>query len=176
MRRSIPGNRTQLATIAVIGFLPFLLSSCDDTSSARECFEIPLGCFGDGRPDHGQYPQSCQASQYSYYNVHVLLDSSVDDVTRREIDSCRLQVANEAGTVLEDRALVKLSGAAACRAPETPYDIGTLDYSSCCGAGAQLDFGLVADGLDASPLAQGTVAATCAPGQIVSIDLVVRKI
>jgi len=185
MRRRTLGNRTLLATTAIVGFLPLLLSSCgndgssgNDTSPARECMSsgpnsIPLACFGDGRPDHGPHSQSCQASQYSYYNVHVQLDPSLDQQTRDDIASCTLQITNEAGDVLEDRELVDSSGQAVCRlGPKMQDDLGVLDYSSCCGAGAQLTFRLVSDGMDASPLAQGAATAACAPGQVVLLDLV----
>ena len=144
---------------------------------------IALGCFGDGRPDSGLHPQSCQASEYSYYNVHVLLDGSssspgyVDAQARFDIAFCTFKVANEAGDVLDERPLVDSSGAGACRAlVQGQDDIGTLDYSSCCRAGTQITFGLVADDTALSPLAQGTAIATCAPGQVVATDLVVEKI
>jgi len=194
MRRPILGNRMRLATTAAIGFLPFFLPSCgNDTSPAlgnhttlaRGCVtsgpvsrQITLGCFGDGRPDHGPHYQSCQVSEYSYYNVHVQLDPSLDQGTTFQIGGCSLKIANEAGDVLEDRELVDSSGVAVCAPGRTQDDIGVLDYSSCCRAGAQLTFGLVADSVDASPLAQGTATTACVPGQVVpvNLDLVVQKI
>lgn len=188
-RRQILGNRRRLAITAMVGLLPFLLSSCGgkDTSPARGCTTsgpgvIALNCFGDGRPDSGPPSQSCQASEYSYYNVNVQLDGSsgpgyVDDQTRYEIVFCTLQITNEAGDVLDDRSLVDSSGAAVCRSlPQIQDNIGVLNYSSCCRAGTKITFGLVADGADYLPLAQGTATATCAPGQVVSTDLVVEKI
>jgi hypothetical protein len=181
MRRPIPGNLARLAATAFIGLVPFLLSSCggNDTSPARGCSTsgsgiIPLGCFGDGRSDHGPHSQSCQASEYSYYNVHLQLDPNMGESTRLEIADCTIQVTDEAGDVLEDRALLTFSGAAACAAGQTPYDVGTLDYSSCCRAGALLHFELAADSMDSNPLAQGGARATCMPGQVERIDLVVQ--
>jgi hypothetical protein len=142
-----------------------------------------LGCFGDGRPDHGPLSQSCQASEYSYYNLDVQFDSAdiggdIDVWTMEKIARCTLQITNEAGDVLEDRELVDSSGLPVCNLGQTPYHPGVLDYSSCCRAGAQLTFGLVAENTDQSPLAlaQGTAVATCVPGQVVSIDLVAQKI
>jgi hypothetical protein len=56
--------------------------------------------------------------------------------------------------------------------------MGILDYSSCCRAGMQLTFGLVAEKYDSTTLlAQGTAIAICTPGQVgPTIDLVVEKI
>lgn len=189
MRRLILGTRTRLTATAVVGLLPFLLSSCgSDTAPARGCSSsgpapISLACFGDGRPDHGSHAQSCQASEYSYYNVHVQLLVSgsspfyVDNATKLQIDSCTFKVTNEAGDVLEDRPLTDSSGIRVCRGGDTPYDMGILDYSSCCRAGTQTTFALVADSVDLSPLAQGTATVPCLPGQILPmIDLVVEKI
>jgi hypothetical protein len=144
---------------------------------------IFLGCFGDGRSDHGPHSQSCQASEYSYYNVYVRLDESasdpgyVDYTTRVPIAGCTLKVTNQAGDVLEDRPLTDSSGIPVCREGDTPYDMGILDYSSCCRAGTQFTFGLVAEKYDSTLLAQGTATATCTPGQVgPTIELVVEKI
>jgi hypothetical protein len=139
-----------------------------------------LGCFGDGRPDHGPLSQSCQALEYSYYNLDVQFDSAdsgaIDVWTMEKIARCTLQITNEAGDVLEDRELVDSSGLPVCNGGLTAYDLGVLDYSSCCRAGAQLNFGVVADSLEPAPLAQGTVSAACAPGTVAMLDLVMKKI
>lgn len=124
-------------------------------------------------------------TDYTYFNVDVRLDPSIDDSTQRQIASCSVYVFAGSEQIEGHKELTLLNGTAACKAPNTGLDqygndtndIGTMDYSTARGSGS-IRFFIDMECLDSvekcvnkNPL-QGSVQGNVNPGQVISLTLV----
>ena len=112
---------------------------------------------------------------YTYFNVHVTLEQQgstlVDNATQRQIYSCLIYVLADGKQIEDGTELRTLPGPVACKAPDTPLDIGTMDYSSKRSSGT-LEFIINMKDTDGLIIVQGSTEGGVRPGQIVSLDLV----
>jgi hypothetical protein len=121
-------------------------------------------------------------SDYSYFNVHVTLDPSIDDTTQRNIDSCVVYVFAGNEQIEGHKVLTNINGTAACRAPYTgtddyhndTNDIGTMDYSTARSSGS-IRFFIDMESLDQKPSVQGSAQGNVNPGQVISLNLVAES-
>jgi hypothetical protein len=112
---------------------------------------------------------------YTYFNVHVTLQQSgsnlVDNATQRQIYSCLVYVLADGKQIENGTELRTLPGPVACKAPDTPLDVGTMDYSTKRSSGT-LEFIINMKDTDGLVIVQGSTEGGVRSGQIVSLDLV----
>jgi len=112
---------------------------------------------------------------YTYFNVHVAIDPAMDTDsqvikdarTRRQIDACVVYVFADGQQIEEGKNLKTRNGIAeACQAPNTPLNVGILDYSTTRSSG-KLKFTVAMKNLDSDVIAQGsTQEAAVNPGSV----------
>jgi hypothetical protein len=124
---------------------------------------------------------------YTYYNVHVTLQVTGDNAvkipdTLEKITSCDVSVySTDSSTALEDVTLDQRTlgpQVSPCRGPDTPTDLGILDYSTARSSGS-LSFRVnvlasnPANLATSIPIIQGTTnPVPVSPGHILpTIDL-----
>ena len=170
--------------IRIVGFLGLLLaipSSCggNNTDKAAGCVETsyPLGCLGDGRPASattpGDYPStSCARTAYTYFKLDVMIG---DPNTRSQISTCRLQISDSSGMVIEAYSLPSVEttgGNYGCSPGLTHANVGQLSYTSCCSASETLQFTLLAKDSNETVVQAGTVSSPCTKyGQVQEVPL-----
>ena len=117
---------------------------------------------------------------YSYFNVHVSVDSNVTDQTLAQVDNCFVYVFEGSSTIERQRELVTTEnvpppGARECNFGKTPRDLGTLDYSTA-KSGGTLKFLVTMTTPDTDPsknvsMMDGSVEGP-AKGGVISLELV----
>jgi hypothetical protein len=122
-------------------------------------------------------------SGYTYFNVHVSVDSNVTDQTLAQVDNCYVRVLDASGNAIESsRELVTTEnvpppGARECNFGKTPRDLGTLDYSTA-KSGGTLRFLVYMTTPDTDPSKSVTMLQGLADGSprggVTSLDLVAK--
>jgi hypothetical protein len=117
---------------------------------------------------------SC-SDPYTYFNVDVKLDQSVDAVrTARQIASCIVYVLADGKQIEAGHDLDTIQGPAACKAPDTPVypnDIGTMDYSTIRSSGT-IEFVVNMEDTTGAIIVQGSAQGGVKPSQIIQLELV----
>jgi hypothetical protein len=117
-------------------------------------------------------------SDYTYFNVSVSLkptgDNYVDNSTQREINYCTVFVRHDGLLIEQGKDLRKIDGTPACRAPDTPADVGVLDYSTAKQSG-KIEFIINMDDTDHATTVQGSTSADVASGKVLNLELVAAK-
>jgi hypothetical protein len=112
---------------------------------------------------------------YTYFNVDVKLDQSVDAVrTARQIASCIVYVLADGKQIEAGHDLDTIQGPAACKAPDTPVypnDIGTMDYSTIRSSGT-IEFVVNMEDTTGAIIVQGSAQGGVKPSQIIQLELV----
>ena len=112
---------------------------------------------------------------YTYFNVHVTLQQQgtnfVNNNTERQIATCIVYVLASGKQIETGHELNTIQGPAACKAPDTPIDIGTMDYSTMKSSGT-IKFIINMEDTANTIIVQGSAEGAVKPSQIVSLELV----
>jgi hypothetical protein len=116
-------------------------------------------------------------SNYTYFNVDIKLDDSVDfNTTQKEIGYCSVFVLDAATDkrIEEKMPLTTTEGSSACPPGLTGRDLGVMNYSTAKSSGTLRFFvDMTNQGVKVSfgSIVQGSVDGAVKPGEIISLVL-----